>query len=117
MLLNMYYEKFNRLISPSDMLASDIFLNNPEMALDMVQKSDFAIITHKNTASDSIYPVAGTVESIRPEMLDLVRKRFIHIETFFIEHRIIDLYMKPFFRSMVLMVTGSRLMGSCSRFL
>ena len=98
MLLNMYYEKFNRLISPSDMLASDIFLNNPEMALDMVQKSDFAIITHKNTASDSIYPVAGTVESIRPEMLDLVRKRFIHIETFFIEHRIIDLYMKPFFR-------------------
>lgn len=98
MLLNMYYEKFNRLISPNDMLASDIFLNNPKKALGMVQACDFAIITHKNTASDSIYPVAGTVESIRPEMLDLVRKRFIHIGTFFIEHRIIDLYMKPFFR-------------------
>jgi hypothetical protein len=98
MLLNIYYEKFNRLISPTDMLASDIFLNNPKVALDMVQKSDFAIITHRNTAPDSIYPVAGTIESIRPEMLDLVRKRFIHIETFFIEHRIVDLFMKPFFQ-------------------
>ncbi len=98
LLLDIYYEKFNRLISPNDMLASDIFLNNPKVALDLVGKSDFAIITYKNAASDSIYPIANTIESIRPEMLDLVRKRFIHIDTFFIEHRIVDLFMKPLFR-------------------